>query len=473
MKKAIPKKSDDIAEWYTRLILAADLADYGPVKGTMIFKPYGYAIWEEIQRAIDPLIKARGVSNAYFPLFIPMNLLEREKEHVKGFAPELAVVTHGGGEKLEEPLAIRPTSETIMYEAFARWVQSWRDLPMMMNQWNNVVRWEKRTYMFMRTSEFLWQEGHTAHAAHQEAIETQQWAMDMYEKIYKDYFALFGYVGFKSQNERFAGADATLTYEALMPSGKALQSATSHDLGQNFAKTFGIKFQDKTGRESYAWQTSWGLSTRSIGGLILAHGDDNGLVLPPRLAPFQVVILPVRIEENMVKAAEKLRDELTTAGLRCLVDARDDETIGFRINKWELKGAPLRIELGEREIAGGKLTVSRRDTGEKLTISAQKAPAELRKLLENMQSSMLQASQDFTDKNTNEADDYDEFKKLMKNHKGFIKVHWDENPADELKIKAETTATSRCKLLAETEKESRCFFSNKKTSDVWLFAQSY
>lgn len=472
MKKAIPKKSDDIAEWYTRLILAADLADYGPVKGTMIFKPYGYAIWEQVQHAMDPLIKAHGVDNAYFPLFIPMSFIEKEKSHVKGFAPELAVVTHAGGQKLEEPLAIRPTSETVMYEAYAKWIQSWRDLPVMMNQWNNVVRWEKRTSLFMRTSEFLWQEGHTAHASHDEAVKLQRWAMDMYAKIYQDYFAIFGYVGWKSQNERFAGADSTLTYEALMPSGKALQSATSHDLGQNFAKTFDIKFQDKAGKEAYVWQTSWGFSTRSIGGLILAHGDDNGLCLPPRLAPYQVVILPVQPTRELVDYAQKIRTTLEKAGLRVCVDARDDETIGYRINKWELKGAPLRIEIGEREAAKQAITVARRDNGEKSTLSLDNLD-KISILLDDIQAAMFKNSRVFTETHTHDAKTYDDFKTLMKQGKGFIRTYWAEDSKDEDKIKAETTATSRCRPLEQPTASGTCFYTGQQTDQLWLFAQTY
>lgn len=472
MKKAIPKKSDNIADWYTRLIIAADLADYGPVKGTMIFKPYGYRIWELVQAAMDPLIKARGVDNAYFPLFIPMSLIEREKQHVKGFAPELAVVTHGGGAELKEPLAIRPTSETVMYEAYARWIQSWRDLPLMLNQWNNIVRWEKRTYLFMRTSEFLWQEGHTAHATHQEAEAQQLWAMDMYESIFKDYFAIFGYVGWKSLNERFAGAETSLTYEALMPSGKALQSATSHDLGQNFAKSFDISFLDKGGKSQFVWQTSWGLSTRSIGGLILMHGDDNGLRLPPRLAPYQVIILPITPDKKLLTLSRKLEAALKKIDVRVMVDATDDETIGYRINKWELKGAPLRIEIGPREAERGEITLVRRDNGEKSTIKASALSA-IVKALELIQDNMLRQSREFTEAHTHEARSYEEFQEVMKSGKGFIRTFWHDNPSDEDKIKLETKATSRCRLLQQPGRTGSCFYTGEPGAEEWLFAQSY
>jgi prolyl-tRNA synthetase len=337
-KKLLPKKTGDLSEWYTTVIRLAGLADYGPAKGSMIIKPYGYAIWEHIQHALDGLIKERGVDNVYFPLLIPMSFLEKEKSHVEGFSPELAVVTHGGGEELEEKLAVRPTSETIMYNTFASWVQSWRDLPILVNQWCNVVRWELRTMPFIRTSEFLWQEGHTAHATHEEAMDMQKWAIGAYETVYRDYFALAGYVGYKSSSERFAGAVSTLTYESLMPSGKTLQSSTSHDLGQNFSKAFDISYQDKTGETQHAWQTSWGLSTRSIGGLINMHGDDNGLVLPPRLAPVQVIVVPVRAEEAVLAYCSSIVTELKKQGIRAKLDDRDDETFGFKLNKWEVKG---------------------------------------------------------------------------------------------------------------------------------------
>ncbi|MBP9763061.1 proline--tRNA ligase, partial [Patescibacteria group bacterium] len=319
-QKQLPKKSEDVSAWYNALVLQAELADYGPAKGTMIFRPYGYAIWELIQRELDKQIKRKGVENAYFPLFIPENLLHKEKQHVEGFSPELAVVTIGGGETLQEPLIVRPTSETIMYDTFSRWVQSWRDLPLQINQWNNVVRWEKRTYLFLRTTEFLWQEGHTAHATHEESLAMVNWAMDTYTKLYRDFFALPGYVGRKSESEKFAGADMTLTYEMMMPGGKALQSCTSHDLGQNFSKSFEIQFQAKDSSKQYAWQTSWGLSTRSMGGLIMAHGDDKGLRLPPKLAPIQVIILPVKAEEAINAACQSIADRLNEAGYRVKVD---------------------------------------------------------------------------------------------------------------------------------------------------------
>jgi prolyl-tRNA synthetase len=470
-KDLLPNKQEQPAEWYTRVIQLADLADYGPVKGTMIIKPYGYALWEAVQQAMDPKIKAHGVGNAYFPLFIPMSYLEKEKNHVEGFAPELAVVTHAGGEKLEESLAVRPTSETIMYESYSKWIQSWRDLPVQMNQWNNVVRWEKRTLPFLRTSEFLWQEGHTAHATHEEAIETQKWAMEMYADIYRNYFALDGYVGSKSVSERFAGADDTLTFEILMPSGKALQSCTSHDLGQNFAKTFDITFQDPSGADQYVWQTSWGLSTRSLGGLIMAHGDNNGLVLPPKLAPTQVVIVPVQTEGDILEYSNKLKAKLEKQGIRVILDDRDDERFGFKLNKWEVKGVPLIFKIGGSEVESKSVTAKRRDNGEEVSISFEEVEASTTKLLDTIQADLLKKSKKIQDENTREAKDYDELKEIIKTHKGFVKVFWNDDPDVEVKIKEETKAVSRCKI-AEG-KEGVDFYTGKPASDVWLFAQSY
>lgn len=470
-KKLLPPKTGDLADWYTTIIQLADLADYGPAKGTMIIKPYGYAIWELIQEAMNPLIKAKGVQNAYFPLFIPMSLLEKEANHVEGFAPELAVVTHGGGEKLEEPLVVRPTSETIMYNSFAKWLQSWRDLPIMMNQWNNVVRWEKRTMPFLRTSEFLWQEGHTAHATHEEAAAVQKWAMDMYAHIYREFFALDGYVGYKSASERFAGADTTLTYESLMPSGKALQACTSHDLGQNFAKPFNITFQDKEGADAFVWQTSWGLSTRSIGGLILAHGDDNGLRLPPKLAPTQIVIVPVRPEPELMTYCKELANQLQQAGIRAAIDDRDDESFGFRLNKAEVKGIPIILKIGNKELEQKLVTAKRRFDGQEEQISLDQTANKLSESLDEIQAMMLKASQDYTTENTREADNYDEFKRLQSEHKGFIKVYWNDNAAIEKRIKDETTATSRCMI--EDGVSGTDFVTGEPATQQWIFAQSY
>lgn len=472
-KKQLPAKTGDMSDWYTRLIQLADLADYGPVKGTMIFKPYGYAIWEQVQKAMDLRIKEKGISNVYFPTFIPMSFLEKEKSHVEGFAPELAVVTHAGGEKLEEAIVVRPTSETIMYNSFSKWIQSWRDLPLLTNQWGSVVRWEKRTMPFIRTSEFLWQEGHTAHATHEDAAALQRWAMDMYATIYLEYFALDGYVGYKSTAERFAGADTTLTFESLMPSGKVLQSCTSHDLGQNFSKVFDVKFQDKDSKEAFVWQTSWGLSTRSIGGLIIAHGDDNGLRLPPKLAPIQVAIVPVRAEGKILEYCQNIKSNLDKANIRSEIDVRDGESFGYKLNKWEVKGAPIILKIGEKEVDESVISYKRRDTQVEDRLPHDAVAQELSKLLEEIQVSMFKQSQEYIKANTRDAKDYEEFKKIAAEHKGFIRVWWNDDPDVEKKIKDETKVKSSCCPIDWPEGNGTDFYSGKPATKQWLFAQSY
>ncbi len=472
-KKLLPSKKDFPAEWYTTIIKLADLADYGPSKGSIIIKPYGYAIWENVQNAMNPLIKQKGVGNAYFPLLIPMSLLEKEASHIEGFSPELAVVTIAGNEKLEEPLVVRPTSETIMYNAYANWVQSWRDLPIMMNQWNNVVRWEKRTTPFLRTSEFLWQEGHTAHATLDEALETQKWAMDMYKNIYNNYFAIDGCIGYKSKAERFSGADETLTFEALMPSGKALQAATSHNLGQNFSKPFNISFQTKDDTDEFAWQTSWGLSTRSIGGLILTHGDDDGLVLPPKLAPIQVIIVTVNMTEPEMKLASELANTLTAGGIRAEIDSRDEERFGFKLNKWEVKGVPIIFKIGAREVENQKVTAKARFNKEEREISVETSLNETTKWLGDIQTAMLANSTQNLTENTRTATNYDEFKSIITTHKGFVKVFWNDNSEIEATIKKETTASSRCMIIDHQETIGKDFITSEPSSTEWIFAQSY
>lgn len=471
-KKMLPNKKDQPAEWYTGVVKLAELADYGPVKGTMIIRPYGYGIWENVQRAFDDMIKPYGVENAYFPMFIPMSFIEREKNHVEGFAPELAIVTHGGGEKLEEALAIRPTSETIINDSFSKWVQSYRDLPIKVNQWCNVVRWEKRTLPFLRTTEFLWQEGHTAHRTHEEAKEMQLYAMDCYARLYRDYFALDGYVGSKSTMEKFAGADQTLTYEMMMPSGKALQSCTSHDLGQNFAKAFDTKFQDENGDDQFVWQTSWGVSTRSIGGLIVGHGDDNGLVVPPKLAPIQVVVVPVDVSNELLEYCSKITEELRAHGVRVRLDDRDDERFGFKLNKWEVKGVPLAFKVGNKELESGSITAKRRDNGEECTIIAGEAFEAAAKILDSIQADLLVKSTKIKEESTRNASSYEEFKQILKEHKGFVKVFWNDNPDIEKKIKEETMAVSRC-LIEDSDVEGTDFYTGESSKTVWLFAQAY
>ena len=463
-KRQLPKKSESLSDWYNAVVVLAELADYGPAKGTMIFRPAGYGIWELIQQAMDKEIKKSGVENAYFPLFIPESLMHKEKDHVEGFAPQLAVVTIGGGEELKEKLVVRPTSETIMYQSYAKWIQSWRDLPVLINQWNNVVRWEKRTYLFLRTTEFLWQEGHCAHATHEESQKRVQWGIEIYAQIYRDFLALPGIIGRKSESEKFAGGNATLTYEILMPEGKALQGCTSHDLGQNFSKAQNIKFQDKAGKNQFVWQNSWGFSTRSIGAMLMAHGDDAGLVLPPKVASTQVVIIPVNQDEEVLAAAQKLAEGL--GDVRVKVDTRDGESLGFKINKWELRGVPLRIEVGKREIESGKFKMVRRDTGEVVE-------GEVGKILDQIQTDMLARQEKFLRENIREVADYEQFKKIMESRKGFIKAFWCEDADCETKIKEETKASTRCLPLDAKDEEGKCVQCGNPAKHRWLFALAY
>lgn len=472
-KRDLPLKSEGLSEWYNKIVLQAELADYGPAKGTIIYRPYGFAIWELVQQEMDKLIKEKGVQNAYFPLLIPESLLKKEAAHVEGFSPELAVVTIGGGEELQEKLVVRPTSETIMYDAYARWIHSWRDLPLQINQWNNVVRWEKRTYLFIRGSEFLWQEGHTAHATHDEARNTQRWAIDMYAAIYRDLFAIPGYIGWKSESEKFAGADATLTYESLMPEGKALQSCTSHDLGQNFSKTFGISFQSENGSQEFVWQTSWGFSTRSIGGLVMTHGDDGGLVLPPRLAPTQVVIIPIRLDEEKMKVVQELVAEMKSQGIRVHLDAREKDSLGSKINEWELRGVPLRLEIGNKELEAGIITTARRDTGDKTVMPLKGAAQEVLGMLVTIQSDMLKKAETFLSDHTFSVNSYDEFKSKLEVERGFLRAHWCEEAECEKQIKEETKASTRCLPLDAPEESGTCVRCNKPSKHRWIFGLAY
>lgn len=469
-KKELKKKSVNISDWYNDVVLKAELADYGPVKGTMVIRPYGYAVWEAVQRVFDAMIKKAGVQNAYFPLFIPMSLLAKEKAHVEGFSPELAVVTHGGGEKLAEPLAVRPTSETIMYSMYAKWIQSHRDLPLLLNQWCNVVRWEKRTYLFLRTTEFLWQEGHTAHATHEEAIDFAKKAHEWYRQVFEEYFAMPVLLGRKSATEQFAGAFVSLTVEALMPDGKSLQAATSHDLGQNFSKVFDIQFSSKEGKREHVWQTSWGISTRALGGLFLVHGDDDGLILPPKIAPYQVVIVPItKTVEIYVK---RIYEALIANGIRVLVDTSDD-SMGRKFNKWEMKGVPVRLEIGEKEMAKEVVTMAIRDTHEKKELVWKECVMNIEKLLDEMQTRLFEKQKAFLTAHTHVVDSYEEFKKIMSATKGFIHALWCEEAVCEKAIKDETKATTRCLPLEAKEEKGVCVHCGKPAHHRWIFGQSY
>jgi prolyl-tRNA synthetase len=474
--KRITKKSQNISDWYNDVIASAKLAEHGPVRGTMIIRPLGYAIWEGIQRALDSRIKDMSVPNAYFPLLIPYSFLQKEKTHVKGFSPELAIVTHAGGEELKEPLVVRPTSETIIYNSFASWIQSFRDLPMGVNLWNNVVRWEKRPYLFLRTTEFLWQEGHTAHATNEESQQMVDKALEAYVDVYQSILALWGYVGRKSESEKFAGAEATYTYEILMPDGRVLQGCTSHNLGQNFSKVFGVEFQDKDKQKKYVWQTSWGFSTRSIGGLILAHGDDNGLVLPPMIAPTQVVIIPIISksgDQNEIdKLSQRVFEILKSHDIRVKLDD-SDQSPGWKFNQYELEGVPLRIEVGASEARDNLVRIVRRDNKGVTNIGPERLVEEVHKLLQKMQHELLEKSKEFTLKNTRAAKNYEEFKEIMNTTKGFIEAFWCENPECEEKIKEETKASTRCLPLDSVEAKGECVYCGKSATHRWLFGQSY
>ena len=478
--KRLTKKSEDISKWYLELIDQAKLADYGPAKGTMIIRPYGYAIWENVVAAMDKMIKDSGAVNGYFPLFIPNSLFSKEKDHVAGFAPETAVVTYGGGEKLKDPLVVRPTSEMIMYESYAKWISSWRDLPMIINQWNNVVRWEKRTYPFLRTTEFLWQEGHGAHATHEESWERTIWGVEMYKKIYQDYFALDGLIGRKSESERFAGAIDTLPYEILVEGGKVLQSCTSHDLGQNFSKALGISFQDKDGKSEFVWQNSWGFSTRSIGALILGHGDDKGLVLPPKLAPVRITILPILGKDDKMvldycqKIIDFLDSEKSEFPGKVEVSLDDTKSYGFRVNESELLGIPIKITVGLKEIEDETVSVGFRLSGmEKITCKLEDVSKNTEKWLEEIQKKMFTNSQEFLQKNTYSAKDMDEFASIMKTTKGLIKAYWCEGKTCESNIKEATTASTRLKLLDAKKEDKTCVYCGKKAEYEWYFGQAY
>lgn len=474
--KSITKKSQDISGWYNDVIERAKLAEHGPVKGTMIWRPLGFALWEAIQKNLGLKIKDLGAQSVYFPLFIPESFLRREKEHVEGFSPELAVVTHGGGEKLAEPVVVRPTSETIMYDAFSRWIESFRDLPLIINQWANVVRWEKRPYFFLRTTEFLWQEGHTAHVNNEEAQYMAEEALKMYVDFYQNILGLYGYAGRKSETEKFPGADITLTYEMVMPDGKIVQGCTSHNLGQNFSKVFKVEFQDQKGQQLLVYQTSWGLSSRSIGAMILVHGDDNGLVLPPMIAPTQVVIIPIITrdtdKDKTNSLSKKAFEILETVNIRVKLDD-SGESPGWKFNQYDLEGVPLRIEIGATEVKTGKLRVVRRDSKEKYDVFLDTLGAEINQILEMIQKGLFEKSKKFTQENTRQADTYDQFKEIMNTTRGFIEAFWCEDPKCEAKIKEETKATTRCLPLDAIEAKGECIYCGKEAKHRWLFGQSY
>ncbi len=475
MVEKITPRSQDYSRWYTEVVQRAELADYAPVKGCMVIRPYGYALWENIKEALDRRFKATGHVNAYFPLFIPMSFIEKEAEHVAGFSPELAVVTHGGGKKLEEPLVVRPTSETVIGHMYAKWVRSWRDLPILINQWCNVVRWEKRPRLFLRTTEFLWQEGHTAHATAEEALEETLRMLDIYADFAENDAAIPVIKGRKSESEKFAGAVTSYTIEAMMGNRWALQAGTSHFLGQNFARAFDIKYLDQNNELQYCWTTSWGVSTRMVGAIIMVHGDDQGLILPPRLAPIQVVIVPIwksaDERERVLAAAEEVRARL--GGLRCELDAREEYTPGWKFNYWETKGVPLRVEIGPRDVAEGQVVLARRDTGQKLAVPQQGLAERVSELLEEIQRNLFRRAKKFLDDNSYHLDDYEEFKRIIGGDGGFIYTHWCGSADCEARIKEETKATIRCLPLDQPGTKGRCIYCGKEADQIALFARAY
>ena len=441
----ITPRSEDFSRWYLDIVRRAELADYSPVKGCMVIRPYGYAIWELIQQAFDAEFKKTGHVNAYFPLFIPESLLHKEAEHVEGFAPQVAYVTHAGGEELEEKLVVRPTSEAIIGTMYAKWIQSWRDLPILINQWANVVRWEKVTRPFLRTTEFLWQEGHTAHETHEEAEEETLMILDLYAKVAETVMAMPVVKGMKSESEKFAGALRTYSIEALMGDGRALQAGTSHDLGQNFAKAFDITFQARDKSVQHVWGTSWGVSTRLVGGVVMTHGDDSGLILPPRVAPYQVVIVPIGRDnwrETVLPKAQEIQQQLRSAGIRVTLDERDERP-GWKFSEWELRGVPLRVEIGPKDIEKSAVLVARRDTREKQSLAMDGLATRIQQLLDDVQRSLFDRARTFRDEHTHRVSTYEEFKQVMEGRPGFVIAPWCGSTDCEAQIKSETQATIR------------------------------
>ena len=474
MMKNLTPMSEDFNQWYTDIIQEAELADYSPVKGTMVIRPYGYAIWENIQEYLDNRFKETGHKNAYFPLFIPKSFIEKEAEHVEGFSPELATVTHAGGKELEEPLIVRPTSETIINHMFSKWISSHRDLPLLINQWANVVRWEMRTRLFLRTSEFLWQEGHTAHATKEEANEEAIQMLNIYEEFVQNIAAVSVTKGLKSELEKFAGAEKTYSIEAMMLDKKALQAGTSHELGQNFSKAFEIEYSDENNKLQNPFQTSWGVSTRLIGMIIMAHGDDKGLKLPPNLAPIQVVIVPIiPSKDDKNKVMENVENIKTMlSNYRLSIDDREEVTPGYKFNEWELKGVPIRIEIGPRDIKNNKVILSRRDIdNSKEEVSIEKLKSTIDQLIIDIQNNMFDISKKHMEENTIHVDTKEDLIEALNNKEGFVTCYWSENKDDELEIKELTSATIRCYPI--NNKETKQSINDKKDGKFAIFSKAY
>jgi len=490
MSKGITSKNEDYSQWYNDIVIKADLAEHSSVKGCMVIKPYGYSIWEKIQAVLDQKFKDTGHSNAYFPLFIPKSYFSKEAAHIEGFATECAVVTHyrlkndGNGNivvdetaKLEEELIVRPTSETIIWNTYRGWIESYRDLPLLINQWANVVRWEMRTRLFLRTTEFLWQEGHTAHATSQEAVEETERMLDVYADFAENWMAVPVVKGRKTPTERFAGALDTYCIEALMQDGKALQAGTSHFLGQNFAKAFDVKFTSKEGKQEHVWATSWGVSTRLMGALIMAHSDDAGLVLPPKLAPIQVVIIPIyKGEEDLAKIStfvEELKMKLKALGVSVKYDNRDSQRPGFKFAEYELKGVPIRVAIGGRDMENATVELARRDTKEKFTVPQDGLEIYIANLLNEIQENIYNKAHQFREEHITEANSYDEFKELLDAKTGFISAHWDGTAETEKRIKEETKATIRCIPLNNKLEDGVCMVTGNPSIQRVLFARAY
>lgn len=492
MSKSLPKRSENYSEWYNELVKRADLAENSAVRGCMVIKPYGYSIWEKMQRALDDMFKETGHSNAYFPLFVPKSLFEAEEKNAEGFAKECAVVTHyrlknnpdkpgklmvDPEAKLEEELIVRPTSEAIIWSTYKNWIQSYRDLPLLINQWANVVRWEMRTRLFLRTAEFLWQEGHTAHATKEEAIAETEQMLHVYATFAEEFMAVPVIRGKKTANERFAGADDTYCIEAMMQDGKALQAGTSHFLGQNFAKAFDVKFMTKENKQDYVWGTSWGVSTRLMGALIMAHSDDEGLVLPPKLAPIQVVIVPIFKGEDQLNLISEtvlpIVAELKKKGISVKFDYSDKQSPGFKFAEYELKGVPVRLAIGARDLANGTVEIARRDTKEKKTYAISDVVETVSTLLDDIQVNIYQRALTFRTENTYNVDTWDEFTRILEETPGFIAAHWDGTSETEDKIKELTKATIRCIPLDAIEEEGKCIFTGNPSSKRVIFAKSY
>jgi prolyl-tRNA synthetase len=491
MSKITTTRKDNYAQWYNDLVIKADLAEYSSVRGCMVIKPYGYAIWEKMQAELDKMFKATGHTNAYFPLFIPKSFFSREASHVEGFAKECAVVTHyrlkndpaGKGiiidpdAKLEEELIIRPTSETIIWNTYKNWIQSYRDLPLLINQWANVVRWEMRTRLFLRTTEFLWQEGHTAHATKKEALEETLRIINLYADFAENYLAMPVIKGTKTEAERFAGAIESYAIEALMQDGKALQSGTSHFLGQNFAKAFDVTFTDKTGKLDWVWATSWGVSTRLMGALIMAHSDDNGLILPPKLAPIQVVIIPIYKNNQelgkITEAANRFKTKLESNDITVKYDDSDTQTPGWKFAEYELKGVPVRLAIGPRDLENNTAEIVRRDTLSKETVSQDKAIEYVEVLLNDIQQNIFQKALKLREENTHVIDNYEEFKQIVEGEGGFIYAHWDGTSETEQKIQEETKATVRCIPVNNKPEKGKCIYSGKPSTQRVIFAKAY